>query len=137
MIFLSSGVARQHRKACDDLIALFLYGFSNLRYYKHNKSDVLVHRREIKTPDIFFSRHFLTVAMIGIKCLHMHFVLYIFHTQSLFFKYLHYFWSYDTHCTKCTSTSCAPIIYEAFRCKNLFLRLLYSSTEQKACVKKD
>ena len=40
MIFLSSGVARQHRKARDDLIALLLYGFSNLRYYKHNISDV-------------------------------------------------------------------------------------------------
>ena len=54
-----------------------------------------------------FPRHFLTVAMIGIKCLYMHFVLYIFHTRSLFFKYLHYFRSYDTQCTKCTCTSCA------------------------------
>ena len=45
MIFLSSGVARQHRKACDDIIALLLYGFSNLRYYKHNISDVLVYKR--------------------------------------------------------------------------------------------
>ena len=43
--FLSSGVARQHRKARDDLIALLLYGFSNLRYYKHNISDVLVYKR--------------------------------------------------------------------------------------------
>ena len=40
VIFLSSGVARQHRKARDDLIALLLYGFPNLRYYKHNPSDV-------------------------------------------------------------------------------------------------
>ena len=32
MILLSSGVARQHRKARDDLMALQLYGFSNLRY---------------------------------------------------------------------------------------------------------
>ena len=31
MIFLSSGVARQHTKARDDLIALLLYGFSNLK----------------------------------------------------------------------------------------------------------
>ena len=38
VIFLSSGVARQHRKARDDLIALLLYGFLNLRYYKHNIS---------------------------------------------------------------------------------------------------
>ena len=45
MIFLSSGVARQHTKARDDLIALLLYGFSNLRYYKHNISDVLVYKR--------------------------------------------------------------------------------------------
>ena len=42
---LSSGVARQHRKARDDLIALLLNGFSNLRYHKHNKSDVLVYKR--------------------------------------------------------------------------------------------
>ena len=42
MIFLSSGVARQHRKARDNLIALLLYGSSNLRYYKHNIFDVLV-----------------------------------------------------------------------------------------------
>ena len=45
MKFLSSGVARQHRKAPDDRIALLLYGFSNLRYYKHNISDVLVYKR--------------------------------------------------------------------------------------------
>ena len=45
MIFLSSGVARQHRKARDDLIALLLYEFLNLRYYKHNISDVLVYKR--------------------------------------------------------------------------------------------
>ena len=29
VIFLSSGVARQHRKAHDDIIALLFYGFSN------------------------------------------------------------------------------------------------------------
>ena len=45
MIFLSCGVARQHSKARDDLIALLLYGFSNLRYYKHNKSDGFVYKR--------------------------------------------------------------------------------------------
>ena len=45
MIFLSSGVARQHKKARDDLIALLLDGFSNLRYYKHNISDDLVYKR--------------------------------------------------------------------------------------------
>ena len=55
-----------------------------------------------------FPRHFLTVAMIGIKFLCRHFVLYIFHTRSLFFNYLHYFRSYDNHCKKCTCTSCAP-----------------------------
>ena len=55
-----------------------------------------------------FPRHFLTVAMIGIQCLYMQFVLYIFHTRSLFFKYLHYLRSYDNHCTKCTCTSGAP-----------------------------
>ena len=45
MIFLLSGVARQHRKARDDLIALLLYGFSTLRYYKHIISDVLVYKQ--------------------------------------------------------------------------------------------
>ena len=45
VIFLSSGVARQHRKARGDLIALLLYDFSNLRYYKHNISVVLVYKR--------------------------------------------------------------------------------------------
>ena len=45
MIFLSSGVARQHRKARDDLIALLPYGFSNLRYYKHKISHVLIYKR--------------------------------------------------------------------------------------------
>ena len=45
MIFLSSGVARQHRKAREDLIVLLLYGFSTLRYYKHILSDVLVHKQ--------------------------------------------------------------------------------------------
>ena len=43
MIFLSPGFARQHRKARDDLIALLLYEFSYLRYYKHNRSDGLVY----------------------------------------------------------------------------------------------
>ena len=45
MIFLSSGVARQHRKVRDGLIALLLYGFSNLRYYKHKICVVLVYKR--------------------------------------------------------------------------------------------
>ena len=45
VICLSSGVARQHRKARDDLIALLLYGFINLGYDKHNISDVLVYKR--------------------------------------------------------------------------------------------
>ena len=52
MIFLSSGVARQQRKARADLIALLLYGFSNLRYYKHNISDVLVYKRQFQILDI-------------------------------------------------------------------------------------
>ena len=52
MIFLSSGVARQHRKACDDLIALLPYGFSNLRYYKHNISDVLVYKQYFQILEI-------------------------------------------------------------------------------------
>ena len=55
-----------------------------------------------------FPRHFFTIAIISIISLYMHFILYIFHTRSLFFKYLHHFPSYDNHCTKCTCTSCAP-----------------------------
>ena len=45
VIFLSSCVARQHRKERDDLIALLLYGFSNLRFYKHNISEAVVYKR--------------------------------------------------------------------------------------------
>ena len=52
MIFLSSGVARQHRKARNDLIAFLLYGFSNLMYYKHNISDVLVFKQYFKILDV-------------------------------------------------------------------------------------
>ena len=52
MIFLSSGVARQHRKARDDLIAFVLYGFSNLMYYKHNISDVLVIEQCLELLDV-------------------------------------------------------------------------------------
>ena len=51
MIFLSSGVARQHRKVRDDLIALLLYGFSNLKYYKHNISDLIVYKRYFQILD--------------------------------------------------------------------------------------
>ena len=52
MIFLSSGVAGQPRNACGELIALLLYGFSNLRYNKHNVSDVLVYKRSFQILDI-------------------------------------------------------------------------------------
>ena len=45
MIFLSCVVTWQHKKARDDLIALLPCGFSNLRYYKRNISDVLVYKR--------------------------------------------------------------------------------------------
>ena len=38
-----------------------------------------------------FPHHYFPVAMIGIICLHMHFVLYTLNTRSIFFKYLHYF----------------------------------------------
>ena len=43
VIFLSSVVAKQHRKARGDLIALLHYVFLNLRYTKHIISDVLVY----------------------------------------------------------------------------------------------
>ena len=45
MIFFSFGVARQHKTARDDLIALLSFGSSSLKYYKHNISDVLVYKR--------------------------------------------------------------------------------------------
>ena len=81
-----------------------------------------------------FPRHFLTVAMIGIICLYMHFVLYIFHTRSLFFKYLHYFRSFDNQCTNCTCTSCAPTT-RLFDVNFVFEIALF--IEQTTCEKKD
>ena len=33
-----------------------------------------------------FPRHFFTITMIGIICLYVHFVLYVYHTRSLFFS---------------------------------------------------
>ena len=45
MMFLSSDVARQHRKARGDNITLLLYGFSNIRYYKHNTSVVSLYKQ--------------------------------------------------------------------------------------------
>ena len=40
VIFLSFGVARQHKTARDDLITLLTFESSNLKYYKQNVSDV-------------------------------------------------------------------------------------------------
>ena len=48
MIFLSSGVARQHGKGRDELIAFLLYGWSILMFYKHSISDVLVFKQCFK-----------------------------------------------------------------------------------------
>ena len=45
VMFLSSDVARQHRKARGDNITLLLYGFSNIRYYKHNTSVVSLYKQ--------------------------------------------------------------------------------------------
>ena len=50
-----------------------------------------INLHEIKTQDTFFPHHYFPVAMIGIICLHMHFVLYTLNMRSIFFKYLHYF----------------------------------------------
>ena len=83
-----------------------------------------------------FPHHFFPVAIIGIICLHMHSVLYTLNTQSIFFKYLHYFRLYDHHCTKCTCTSCAPTT-RFFLNQKLILTLLRSFTEQTTCVEKD
>ena len=45
MIFFVIWCFLSTEKARDDLIALLLYGFSNLRYFKHTISDVLVYKR--------------------------------------------------------------------------------------------
>ena len=37
--FLSSGIAKQQRIACDNVSALLFYGLSNLRYYKQNNAN--------------------------------------------------------------------------------------------------
>ena len=108
--------------------------FKNANWYEDEVKQNKLTRN--KNARHIFPRHFITVAMIGIICLYMHFLLYIFHTRSLFFKYLHYFRSYDNHCTKCTCTSCAPTT-RLFDGKKLILRLLCSFTEQKSRVKKD
>ena len=47
-----------------------------------------------------FPHLFFQVAMIGIKCLYMHLVLYTLHTLSIFFNNLQYFRLFDYHCTK-------------------------------------
>ena len=52
MIFLSFGVARQHRKAHGDNITLLLYRFSNIRYYKHKTSVVSLYKRSFQIVDI-------------------------------------------------------------------------------------
>ena len=44
-----------------------------------------------KTARHIFPHHYFPVAMIGIICLHMHFVLITLNKRSIFFKYLHYF----------------------------------------------
>ena len=44
VIYLSFGIARQHKTARDDLIALLPFGSSSSKYYKHNVSDVLVYK---------------------------------------------------------------------------------------------
>ena len=98
-----------------------LIGDLNTLYYSVSCTSILVSRgmrtcyillvsklTRNKNARHIFPRHFFSKAMIGIICLYMHFVLYIFHTRSLVFKYLYYFRSYNNHCTKCTCTSCVP-----------------------------
>ena len=53
-----------------------------INYYKLTRNKNARH---------IFPHHFFPVAMIGIICIHMHFVLYTLNTRSIFFKYLHYF----------------------------------------------
>ena len=59
MICLSFGVARQHKTARDDPIALLPIGSSRLKYYKHNISDVLVYKAKDRIAQklLFFSHH--------------------------------------------------------------------------------
>ena len=77
----------------------------NMKTQNHRQTDNKMTRN--KNARLIFLHHFLTVAMISIICLYMHFLLHIFHTRSLFFEYLHYLRSNNNHCTKCTCTSCA------------------------------
>ena len=55
------------------LICTFVFAYANKLTRNKNARHIFPH-------------HFLTVAMIGMKCLYMYFVLHIFHTRSLFFK---------------------------------------------------
>ena len=73
-----------------------------------NEIYVLTKLTRNKNARHMFLHHFFPEAMIGIICLYMHFILYTLHTRYIFFKYLHYFRSYDHYYTKCTCTSCAP-----------------------------
>ena len=45
MIFLSSGIAKQQIKARGDNITLLLDGLTNIWYYKHNTSVVLLSKQ--------------------------------------------------------------------------------------------
>ena len=71
------------------IILSFLHFYSvksyNFCYFFFNKLTRNKNARHI------FPHHCFPIAMIGIICLHMHFLLYTLNTRSIFFKYLHYF----------------------------------------------
>ena len=122
---------------CEPNIIFIMYCIQPKRIY--STSDYFVPDRckltRNKNARHIFPRHFLTVAMIGIICLYMHFVLFIFHTRSLFFKYLHYFRHMTINAQNARKHRALQL--RGFSMKNLFLRLLCSLTEQKSCVKKN
>ena len=115
-----------------DLFSFQLYNV------KKTISKLLYKLTRNKNARHIFPRHFLTVAMIGIKYLYMRIVLFIFHTQSLFFKYLHYSRPYDNHCKKCTCTSCAATtrLFDAMGRFELWLRFCCDSVQfyQSICL---
>ena len=83
-----------------------------------------------------FPHNFISVAMVGIICLHVHFLLYTLHTRSIFFSNTYTTSGHMTITTKNARARRAPN-QEVFRYKKLFLTFLRSFTEQQTCLKKD
>ena len=77
----------------------------------------------------------LTVAMVGIICLYMHFVLYIFHTRSLFSNT--YTTSGHMKITAQNARARRALQLRDFSMQKFVFQIAVFITEQKSCVKKD